>query len=642
MKKILLFYSIVFFCISSLNAQTTSGKEFWLTFGRNVSAQPVTSPYYSLQIRIVNGNLPTTVIIDFTHINEQEEFNLSPYEIYTHPLSPTQKEATYNTIMGITDYSIHITSSEPVAVYAFNGYTGNGSCDATNLLPVTALGRNYYQMSYSESSSFFTDAYAVVATKNNTHLYHNGDSVTTINAGQVYYRTSSDMTGAQINSSSPVAFFALHQGTQIPSGVSHISILFQQLAPVNTWGKSFFVPVTVTESEIVRIVVSQDHTNITEITGGAIRYGVPGAKTSLTDLMAGDFAELDIGYNGCFIQAEKPVGVCSYLKYMTSPYPNEKTSSSQAWIPAIEQTVFYALASPFLLGDTWLLETKHYALIITPTATRGNTKVSIGGAPSTNLAGGNWIMNSAANMSFYSMPLTNDTETYIFSNPHGIITFGYQVCWNGQWRSYYYPTYSAMRELDAAFYTNDIHFQDLIDTTFCAQVVHFRAEIENMGVEVDSIKWYIDGAEYLPAQDSLEWNKSFPVGEYSIKMWVRFENNDTLSKTGTLKIKECDFETAFYANNVHSDTLQNVTFCEKTVNFQAEIEGQWVSIKWYINGVEETAASNQETWSKEFGPGEHIGIPVIMEVIFANNEPVTIESALNVRVFWTQIKNIRH
>jgi hypothetical protein len=94
-----------------------------------------------------------------------------------------------------------------------------------------------------------------------------------------------------------------------------------------------------------------------------------------------------------------------------------------------------------------------------------------------------------------------------------------------------------MRDLDAAFYANDVHFQELPDTTFCDKVVNFRAEIDNIGVAADSIKWYINGAEYLNAHDLLQWSKEFVTGEYDIEMQVYFENGETLSKSSTLKMR---------------------------------------------------------------------------------------------------------
>jgi hypothetical protein len=197
-----------------------------------------------------------------------------------------------------------------------------------------------------------------------------------------------------------------------------------------------------------------------------------------------------------------------------------------------------------------------------------------------------------------------------------------------------------MRELDAAFYANDVHFQDIENNPFCAGEVSFRAEIENMGVEMDSIKWFIDGTEYLPAQDQLEWNKIFSIGEYEIKMWVRFENNDTISKTGTLKIKACGF--AFYANNVHHLILPDTTFCDKNVYFRAEIEDfntAQDSIKWYINGTEYEPARGLLEWSKDFETGVY---PIEMWVRFANGETATLPSTLKMEVFWIKIRNVRY
>jgi len=245
------------------------------------------------------------------------------------------------------------------------------------------------------------------------------------------------------------------------------------------------------------------------------------------------------------------------------------------------------------------------------------------------------------------MPLTNDTIPYIFSNPHGMIIFGYQISSQGQYRSYYYPAYSAMRELDAAFYTNDIHFQDLEEHPFCENEVTFRAEIENMGVDVDSIKWYINGTEYEQVRDSLEWHYTFDnIGEYEIRMWARF-NNDTISKTGTLRIKNCELDTAFYANDVNLNLI-DTTFCNKTVSFITYIEGLNTtqdSIKWYIDFgdgigfVEHLPAQNQKQWIRDFPTGEY---PIKMWARLENNDEIEITGTLRIEVLWIKIRNVRY
>ena len=494
----------------------------------------------NMQIRIATDDLPASVTIYFTHLNlKLGPFDINAYDTYTYSLDNPQKAAVYNYLTGITtDYSIYISSTEPVSVYAFTGFGGYVS--ATNVLPVTALGTEYYHCSYTHVAQFnFMDAYAVVATQDNTQVWHNGDPVAILNAGQVYYRASTDMTGSLITANNPVAFFALHQGAFIPADIESYSLLMQQLAPVITWDRTFFVPVTVMEEDIVRIVVSQNDTNI-EQTGGVIRAGVSGAQATLDNLQAGDFVELDIGSNGCFIRADKPVGVCSYIK-KNAVLGEHCTTPEQVWIPGIKQTVSHVVMSPFI--TTYVPQhVPHYALILTSTATKEHTKVSIGGGTFEDLEGGIWRDNEDAEMSFYSMPLTNVAASYHFFNQGGMIiwgcSLGYSPC-----VTYYYLAGSGMHDLDVAFYANDIHFQDLKDTIFCERMVAFRAEIEDhllLHPDPGRLKWFIDEGEgeyeYMPARDQLIWNKTFPAGDHEITMLARFENDDEVSKTGTLKI----------------------------------------------------------------------------------------------------------
>ena len=131
---------------------------------------------------------------------------------------------------------------------------------------------------------------------------------------------------------------------------------------------------------IVRIVASLDNTNITQLEGGSIRYGVPDAQTSLTGLMAGQFVELDVHLidNGCYIKADRPIEVCSYI---TSPeyHPGWGLlgGPAQCWIPAIEQSVAKILTSPDLNSSEGIFMLDHNTLLVTPTSTKNNTNVSV-------------------------------------------------------------------------------------------------------------------------------------------------------------------------------------------------------------------------------------------------------------------------
>ena len=90
----------------------------------------------------------------------------------------------------------------------------------------------------------------------------------------------------------------------------------------------------------------------------------------------------------------------------------------------------------------------------------------------------------------------------------------------------------------ASFYVNNVYYEDLQDTVFCAKNVYFSAEIVGFHEGKDSLKWYINGEEEVSARNQLEWNKELPNGEYVIKMEVIFENGVTITKIGTFKRKD--------------------------------------------------------------------------------------------------------
>ena len=470
---------------STYTQAETKGTDFWLTFGKNAyhSISEVT-----LQIRIVGGDEAATGIIYFTHSGISIPFSVGAGEVYTYDFSDAEKQAADNDFFEstITDYSVHITTSAPVTAYALN--QALYQTDATNILPITSLGTDYYHVSYNPYDAYY-DAYAVVAFKNATKVFHNGEIAATLDAGQVYYRTApNDMTGVHITTNKQVAFFAMCQNASIPvGGYSGRDHLFQQLAPVHTWGTNFFVPVGFGKNR-VRIMVARNGTTITQ-TGGTIQSDT-GGQTELTNLSAGQWVELEVSLanNGCYIQSDKPIGVCTYL--VSRDYnPEYDTDPSQAWLPSIEQTISSALIAPFIPSGATNLDA-HYAMIVTPTATKTTTTVAIGGATPVALSGGTWYDHSSG-YSFYSMPLTSFTASYLYANAEGLFVMGYSA---GSYETYYYLSASAMRTLNNT------------ELEICAGTnVVFETDIINNGGAAPSYQWY---------------NNDIPVGTASSYCYV--------------------------------------------------------------------------------------------------------------------------
>jgi len=521
MKRVLYVIIAFLLSVSSIQAQDTKGTDFWVTFGENFTYPPIS---ITLQVRFV-GNPGTTIDLWFKESNTSQSLTIPIEGVITYSLTASEKGATYCQTNGKSDKSLHITASYPITAYALNS-SPNTSCDATNLLPVPTWGSDYYYLGYASNGCYTTigrDAYAVIATEDDTEVYQEGTLRSTLTKGEVYYYLENNdinLTGIHITTNKPAALFSVTRIACV--GGASGDNLFQQLASVNTWGKTFLVPKLAKNTEDrVRIVACQAGTTITQF-GGTL---ISGSYT----LNAGQWLELELalGSSGCYIEADKPVGVGQYIN----------TDPSLAWVPALDQNINTALVAPFDAIDAiWL--NSHNGLIITPSSAKNNTTVSIAGGSPQPLSGGAWVDNTASGYSYYDMIFTNIDVSYNYENKDGLIVFGYGFSAPNAGASYHYVASSGIRELIAAFYANEIHYKDLENTPICENMVAFRADIDGMGVNVDSIIWYIDGVPEPSAQNQQNWNKTFSQGEYEIKMWVRFDNGYTLTRIGTLKRKD--------------------------------------------------------------------------------------------------------
>ena len=513
-------------------APTTQGKEFWVAFGQNSNHPPGN---VSLQVRIVATK---TTEVTFSYMNNSsynQTFTVAAGQVYTHNLSTEEKALVYNRPpTGTTNRSLYITSDEDVSVYAIN--LRSASTDATIVLPTSNYGTSYYALSYAALSGDF-DGYTIIANEDGTEIKEDGTVVEMLDRGQVYsyYLAISDLTGRNITSNKPFAMFTTNTITNVAIGSA--DCLFEQLVPVNSWGNTFLVPVAysvnnanlvennnIRDRDRVRILSSQDGTTITQ-TGGTIITGTGGVNTLASPINAGQFVELEINIadGGCFINSNKPVAVASYLmggnNFTGSPRVGDP---AMAWIPPLEQTVSVTAIAPFFAGgglQSILQDNHHYALIVTPTATKNDTRVSIGAGTPQSLSGGTWVDNAGSGYSFYTMnfPSGNKNATYFIENPAGMIVLGYGL---GYAESYYYLAASAARNLEAAFYVNDVHYQDIDGQSFCDNSVTLRAEVQfPMSATAGRLKWYIDGSEALFARDALQFNTPIlAVGSHSIKM----------------------------------------------------------------------------------------------------------------------------
>ena len=531
-KYIFLCTFFSFICPVYLFAQpTTNGTEFWASFGMNGN-HPMGSDV-TLKIRIVASNA-ANVTLTFTEDNSTVPIQVPAGGVYDYPMTTSTAVSKVYTTRFMPNpkckKSVHISSDVPVAVYAIT--QTNFSTDATNLFPVSNMGKEYYHFSYMPNAGNY-DGFIMIATKNNTvvNTYDDfGNPVTVnLNRGEVYadYFSNVDMTGKIHKASEPVAFFVANSAAYIPSNAGFEDNLFAQLPPINEWGLEYFVPVSKIGVERVRVIASQNGTNISR-SHGTIITGT-GGVSSLSNLNAGQWVELEINManKGSIITANKPIGVCSYFvgNNYSSPYRlYSKGDPSICWIPPISQTIKNGTIAPIPSISTPPTLTEHHAIIVTKSSEKDNTIMAVGMANPTPLSGGTWYING--DYSFYNLELNDVYNSYHFANDSGLFILGYGL---GNYESYYYTSGSGVRNLNPSFYINDIHYEDINGRTFCG-VTNFEFKlVANLTPALGTyLRWFIDETEQTNspnAQNEHLWSRDLSPGPHTVSLEYTDINN---------------------------------------------------------------------------------------------------------------------
>lgn len=539
-KSVSLFVSVLLFLFThiGLSAQehTTLGTDFWVSFGRiadfGFDERDYPMSNYVPQIRVA-ATRATTVTITFTETGVSEQVILSAGESFTRSLD-AEKEQVYSKKTGTSSKSVHIESPYPISVYALN--QADATTDASNILPVVSLGVNYYQMSYTsysypEGGVNYVDGYTIVATENGTQVKDvTRNVVVSLNKGQVYSFYSAagvDLTGQHIVATKPIAYFVTNAGTMVPKETHAADCLYQQMMPVNAWGTSFLIPTSVRGKERIRVLASLPNT----------RINVQGTYQVITGNLSarlgeGQFVELEIT-DGCYLTADKAVAVTSYfIGGSANPNPTHPSNNgdpSATWIPPLEQTVNEISISSFVPKAASRLK-DHYALVVTATANKKDTQIAVGNGAFTALPSHvTWTDNTASGFSYCNLFLhttRNDSgiggesETYHFSNPNGVIIYGYGLGDPGE--AYFYLAGAATRSINPSFYVNGIHHDDVRGAVFCDPRIHVKAAIYSKSATDFAVNWWIDGNYALDLGTTTEeWTRTLTPGKHTIRMEVK-------------------------------------------------------------------------------------------------------------------------
>ncbi len=305
--------AIITFNINQNHGQiTNAGKDFWFGF---TEVYDSTSASFVVYISsLVNSSGTVTV----PGQGVSKNFTVTPGTITKVTLTLATVEATSTEVL--ENKAVHVTSNNDVVVYAHTYHTFRS--DASLILPVTALGNDYYVSSYDPNTGNggHPSEFLVIGSGSSVTVEITPSAATmgghsanvpfnvTLGSGQVYQVQSmaGDLTGSRVrstNSSDKFSVIGASKFPRIPTSCgSTMDPIYEQLFPVSSWGKNYiFVPTPLVNDDICRVVASQNGTTVS-ING-----------TQVATLNAGQSYEQTI-ITASLITASQPVSVARYLK----------------------------------------------------------------------------------------------------------------------------------------------------------------------------------------------------------------------------------------------------------------------------------------------------------------------------------------
>ncbi|XP_077112444.1 IgGFc-binding protein-like [Ranitomeya variabilis] len=207
---------------------------------------------------------------------------------------------------------IYVTSDAPISILSLN--SRYQSAETSVVYPLSSLGTEYYLVTPKTGASGTSKVFAVMAGKEDASIEihtkgsvqvngqrHAANSIFTINLEALHgvqVLSSDDLTGSQLISTKPVAVLSGHTCAQKNTKCNHV---YEQLQPVSSWRKQFFVvPLSFQQNTDLVYVVAAGKTEV--------NYFLD-ASEKKENMVAGQVLEIEISKTPLKIEASNPVQV---------------------------------------------------------------------------------------------------------------------------------------------------------------------------------------------------------------------------------------------------------------------------------------------------------------------------------------------
>jgi hypothetical protein len=355
--------------INPLNLMNTEGTEFWLCFPQNYAEQKTKSQSNKLNLELfLTGNKDANVTIEIAAIRFKKNIKVPAGTVISVSI-PEDAQVKGKEI--IQQLGIHINSDKPISVYGLS--TRYQTTDTFLGLPVNVLGKSYRPICYTVSE--LMPQFTIVATENNTNVsitpsvnttkYSKGkEHIVRMNRGDVYQvvardeiNSNCDLSGSLVIADKNIAVFSGHQCAYVPRNINACNHLIEQMPPIPSWGKHFYIGNLQARSKYTyRVMANEPDTKV-----------FIDAKLHKV-LQAGEFFE-EISDKNIQVTANKPILVAQY----SQGFRNGDNIGDPMMLlisPTQQFLRQYRFATP-VNGD-W----KHYVNLVVPNKAKNSLKLN--------------------------------------------------------------------------------------------------------------------------------------------------------------------------------------------------------------------------------------------------------------------------
>ena len=363
------FYIVLAFLlleVASVCAQTTLGRDFWVTLLPNGRQGNTSEPALW-----ISANNFTSGRVSNPNTGWHEDFVVEAGRSIAIPIPLEQAVEMYlsDTVLNI---GLHVTAKDSIAVCVAN--FRNADFDTSKALPTNVLGSEYLVQTWDNFGLYedMRSVLSVVATEDNTtvdyqltcetmngHLANQPLSVT-LDAGQVYQLQSEHLcnfSGTRVTArdGKPIAVFAGNRGLGVPYyNIDCIDHAEEMMLPASTLGRHFVVTQSLRRfADYVRVTALKDHCEVRR-DGNLLRTLNAGQSFHF---------ELTDEYPAIYLETSEPAMVSKFF-YGFNDIPGGIGDPAMVTILPMEQQSQRAL---FCAYDTDISKW-HYLNVVTETA----------------------------------------------------------------------------------------------------------------------------------------------------------------------------------------------------------------------------------------------------------------------------------